>query len=354
VGREPPTPRPSINSRRLVVSGRPKLSGPALAGVAALVLCVCGACAGGAPSALDSHGPDADRIAGLWWFMFVVSAVVVAVVAVLLGLGVGPRRRRRYAPRDTPRWANRTVLLGGVVVPVLVLAVLWVLTLRDIRAVSATRDGAMTVQVIGHDWWWEVRYPGQGVVTANDIHVPAGRPVRLLLTTGDVLHSFWVPQLAGKTDLVPGKTNLMWIQADRPGVYRGQCAEFCGLQHAHMAFTVVAQSAAGFATWVSVERATPAAPTDPTLAQGLEVFTAGSCAECHTIRGTSAEGTDGPDLTHFGSRLSIGAGTVPNTRGNLGGWIVDSQSIKPGNLMPPIQLAPGDLQALLDYLGSLR
>jgi cytochrome c oxidase subunit 2 len=154
--------------------------------------------------------------------------------------------------------------------------------------------------------------------------------------------------------MVPGKTNVMWIQANRPGVYRGQCAEFCGLQHAHMAFTVVAQSPADFASWASVERATPAAPTDPTLARGLEVFTSTSCAECHTIRGTSAKGTDGPDLTHFGSRLSIGAGTVPNARGNLGGWIVDSQSIKPGNLMPPIQLAPGDLQALIDYLESLR
>jgi cytochrome c oxidase subunit 2 len=246
------------------------------------------------------------------------------------------------------------VLLGGVVFPTLVLSALWVLTLRDIRATSATRPSALTVAVVGHDWWWEVRYPQQKVVTANEIHVPAGRPVKILLTTNDVLHSFWVPQLAGKTDLIAGKTNVMWLQADRPGVYRGQCAEYCGLQHAHMAFFVIAQAPADFQSWLSQETVTPATPSDPNLAQGRQVFTGTTCAECHTIQGTTARGTDGPDLTHFGSRMTIGAGTVPNTRGNLGGWIVDSQSIKPGNLMPPIQVSPQDLQALIDYLESLQ
>ncbi len=312
-----------------------------------------GACSGGSPSALEPHSPDAHRIAWLWWFMLVVSAFVVVLVGALLLLGIVPSRRRRYRPRETPTWAWRTVLLGGVIFPILVLIALWVLTLRDIRAISATRASALTVAVTGHDWWWEVRYPKQNIVTANDIHIPTGQAVKVLLITDDVLHSFWVPQLAGKTDLIAGKTNVMWLQADRPGVYRGQCAEYCGLQHAHMAFYVIAHPPAEFRSWVAQETTAPASSAAPNLAHGEEVFTTTSCGACHSIRGTTATGTDGPDLTHFGSRLSIGAGTVPNTRGNLAGWIIDSQSIKPGNLMPPIQLSPSDLQALIDYLESL-
>jgi cytochrome c oxidase subunit 2 len=315
---------------------------------------LCAGCSNGSPSALNARGPDANRIAWLWWFMFVISAFVIMLVAVLLVVGILPRRGRAYRPRETPTWAWRTVVIGGVVFPVLVLSALWVLTLRDIRAVSATRNAALTVAVIGHDWWWEVRYPQQGIVTANDIHIPTGQPVKVLLTTNDVLHSFWVPQLAGKTDLIAGKTNVMWLQADRAGTYRGQCAEFCGLQHAHMAFSVIAQAPAGFRAWLEHEGTTPASPAEPDLARGQQVFTGTSCAECHTIRGTGTAGTDGPDLTHFGSRLTIGAGTVPNNRGNLGAWILDSQSIKPGNLMPPIPLSSRDLQALIDYLESLR
>jgi cytochrome c oxidase subunit 2 len=313
-----------------------------------------GACSTGSPSTLNAHGPDANRIAWLWWFMFAVSALVIVLVTVLLVVGILPRRNRRYRPRETPAWAWRTVLLGGVVFPVLVLTALWVLTLRDIRAISATRRSALTVAVVGHDWWWEIRYPQQEIVTANEIHIPTGQPVKILLTTNDVLHSFWVPQLAGKTDLIAGKTNVMWVQADRAGVYRGQCAEFCGLQHAHMAFFVIAQAPADFRSWLFQESVAPATPSEPNLAQGRQVFTGTTCAECHTIKGTTAAGIDGPDLTHFGSRMTIGAGTVPNTRGNLDGWIVDSQSIKPGNLMPPIPVSPQDLQALIDYLESLQ
>jgi cytochrome c oxidase subunit 2 len=317
-----------------------------------LFVFVLSGCSTGSPSILEPHGPDANRVAGLWWFMFIVSAFVIAVVGILLILGIGPRRRRRYRPRETPRWAWRTVALGGVVFPLLVLVVLWVLTLRDIRASSAPRQSALTVEVAGHLWWWEVRYPQQGVVTANEVHVPVGQQVKILLTTRDVLHSFWVPELAPKTDMIAGKTNVMWIRADRPGIYRGQCAEFCGLQHAHMIFFVVAQTPSDFEAWLATEAAIPA--TSPNTQAGRQVFENGPCAACHTIRGTSAEGTLGPDLTDFGGRLTIGAGTVPNTRGNLGGWLVDSQSIKPGNLMPPVQLSPEDLQSLIAYLESLK
>lgn len=289
--------------------------------------------------------------------MFGVSAAVVAFVTALIFVGLRPRRRP--VPSETfartPRWVRRLVLGGGVVFPVIVLSVLWVLTLRDMRALSQPAGPTeLTIDVIGHQWWWEVRYPQQQIVTANDIHIPAGRTVHLVLTTQDVLHSFWVPELTGKTDLISGRTNSMTVQADHPGVYRGQCAEFCGLQHANMAFYVIAQSPSDFQQWLSTETAAPTSSRDPTLLRGQQVFESAACSACHTIRGTTARGTVGPDLSDFGSRQSIGAGTLPNTRGNLGGWIVDSQTIKPGNLMPPMQLSSGDLRALIAYLQSLR
>ena len=286
--------------------------------------------------------------------MFVVSTVVIVAVGVLILIAIRPRLRAR-TEHPSPRWANGMMVVGGVVFPVVVLSVLWVLTLRDMSALSAPgRPAAFTVNVIGHQWWWEVRYPAQGIVTANDIHVPAGRPVRVRLTTRDVNHSFWVPQLTGKTDLIAGRTTSMWIQADHPGVYRGQCAEYCGVQHANMVFYVVADSPARFSAWVARERQIAATPTDPTLISGRDTFLRSACVACHTIRGTPAQGRVGPDLTHIGSRISIGAGAVPNTAGNLTGWINDSQSIKPGNIMPPIQLEPTDLQDLVAYLESLQ
>jgi cytochrome c oxidase subunit 2 len=314
------------------------------------------ACSGNAPSTLEARGPAAHRIAGLWWFMFWVSAVVVAVVTALILLGVLPRRRRRATgTRDTPRWAGRMVVVAGVLVPVAILGVLWVLTLSDMSALSnPTSPAALKVQVIGHQWWWEVRYPQQGIVTANDVHIPAGRRVEVELTTDDVIHSFWVPQLTGKIDLVSGRTTRMWIQADRPGVYRGQCAEYCGLQHANMIFYVVADSPAAFGEWLSREGQPAAVPAGSSAIRGREVFLSNACVGCHTIRGTSARATVGPDLTHVGSRISLGAGAFANTPTNLAIWISNSQTVKPGNLMPPVPLRPDELEALVAYLRDLR
>jgi cytochrome c oxidase subunit II len=286
--------------------------------------------------------------------MFIVSTVVVLVVGALLLYAV-VRRGRRGGPSEEPGWARGMMFGGGVAFPIVVLTVLWVWTLRDMAALSQPAGpSVLTIEVIGHQWWWEVRYPREGIVSANDIHIPVGERVEIRLTTKDVLHSFWVPQLTAKTDMIAGRTNTMTVQADQPGVYRGQCAEFCGLQHAQMIFYVVAQTPADYRAWVARETGPPAIPTDPSAAQGMQVFETGPCAACHTVRGTSAKGTLGPDLSDFGARLSIGAGAVPNTRGSLGGWLVDSQSIKPGNLMPPIQLDPEQLQALIAFLESLR
>jgi cytochrome c oxidase subunit 2 len=340
-----------------------------------LTLCVllfaaCGS--SGSPSVLDAKGPGEARIVALWWFMFGVSVFVIGLVTVLIVVGVFPRRRHHRAEIDeTPGWAKALIVGVGLVFSVIVLTVLWVWTLGTMHAQSAPpRPARIDITVTGYEWWWQVDYPSLGITTANDIHIPTGQAVRVTLTTQDVLHSLWVPQLQGKTDLVAGHVNKTWWQADHAGVYRGQCAEYCGLQHANMAFYVVAESPADFQAWVDQERQPAGAPSDSNLAHGRDVFLSQPCVACHSIRGVSeaTPGTSleqfglnfpstaviGPDLTHFGSRLSIGAGAAPNNEGHLGGWIVDSQGIKPGNHMPPIELPAKDLQDLIDYLESLK
>ena len=330
------------------------------------------ACASTAPSTLDPSGASAASVVRLWWFMFAVSAAVVAVVGALILVGIRRRRRAPTPVESSPRWSSWLVAGGGVVFPLVALAVLWVLTLQHMMALSEPAGPtSLTVEVVGYRWWWEVRYPDHGIVTANEVHVPIGVPVRLRLRTEDVIHSFWVPQLAPKMDMIAGRVNETWLRADRVGVYRGQCAEFCGLQHALMIFHVVAEPPAQFREWVARERAPAPSVSEPLLRRGREVFAEAACSACHTIRGVSTHpppGTTrpgrgalppqtavpGPDLTHFGSRLTLGAGAAPNTRGYLGGWIADSQAIKPGNLMPPMQLSSEDLQALIAYLESLE
>ena len=311
------------------------------------------ACSRSSPSLLDPNGPGAARVAGLWWLLFWISAAVFVVVCVLVVVAVA----RGRGTRDMlvrGGGGERLIVIGGVLVPAVVLTAVYVVGLRDMRALTMPAGTDLTVEVIGHDWWWEVRYPDQGIVSANEIHIPVGRPVRLLLTSRDVIHSFWVPQLTVKTDLIPGQTNTTWIQASKAGIYRGQCAEYCGLQHAKMAILVVADPPATFARWLDAERRPATAAADPLAARGRLAMERSSCAACHTVRGTTAGGTLGPDLTHFGSRRTIGAGILPNTRGNLGGWIVNSQTVKPGNRMPPQPLTPEELQALLAYLDSLK
>ena len=333
----------------------PRRRGPSTRRLAvpAVTLVTLAACSG-APSTLDPAGPGARRTAVLWWFMFAVAAAVCLLVAALIGVAVLVRRRRAR-PDVTPRWANRLIAGGGVVFPLVVLSVLWVFTLRELRASSAPVSGErLSVTVVGHQWWWEIRFPDEGIVTANDLHVPVGRPVTVRLQAADVIHSFWVPQLTPKIDNVPGRTNVLSLRADRPGVYRGMCAEFCGVQHANMAFFVIAEPAADFEAWLARERADARTPGTSALADGLRVFETNACAGCHTIRGTQAGGVVGPDLTHVGSRRTLGAGAAPNDPGHLVGWIENASTFKPGVLMPPISLAPADLRAVAAYLESLE
>ncbi|MDP9233264.1 MAG: cytochrome c oxidase subunit II [Actinomycetota bacterium] len=320
--------------------------------VAAAAAALFPACSSGSPSTLQPRGPAAQRIDGLWWFMFWIALGVFAVVIGMLLFGLF--RRRKGGDPIARGGGERAVVLLGIVAPAIILTTLFVVSLRDLNALSApAKSDAMTVSVIGHDWWWEVRYPEQHVVTANEIHIPTGTQVLLHLSTGDVIHSFWVPQLSEKTDMIPGKTNRMLLEADRPGIYRGQCAEFCGLEHARMSFLVIAEPPSQFQSWLAAE-SQPIGAVAGAAAQGERVFLTSTCVSCHTIQGTSAVATDGPDLTHFGSRRTIAANSVPNTGGNLAAWIEDPQGVKPGALMPPAVVEPRQLQALVTFLEGLK
>jgi cytochrome c oxidase subunit 2 len=324
------------------------------AGLALLALAAFGACDGNSPSTLDSKGPAASRIEGQWWLMFWISAAVFIVVVVMLLVAL--RRRKPGGPDSRHvRWGEPFIVVAGVIIPAVILFGVFVVALRDMAALSAEgRDAELTIDIIGHDWWWEAVYPESGAVTANEIHIPVGVPVRLRLTTDDVIHSFWVPQLQAKTDMVPGKTNEMWLQADEPGRYRGQCAEFCGLQHANMIFYVVAEARSSFDSWlISNSRPAPE-PVTAGASEGMEVFLSSTCVGCHAIRGTEADSDVGPDLTHVAGRETIAAGVLPNTRADLATWIVDPQGVKPGTVMPPTELSSEELDALLDYLEQLE
>ena len=309
------------------------------------------ACSDNAPSALDTHAPQAHRIADIWWLMLVLAVVVYVVVAGFILVAL-VRGRRTETGKPAKFSDNRFIVVGGILVPAIILGVLAVETVRATADLRESPPGALHIEVVGKQWWWEVRYPGTGVVTANEIRVPVGRPVEIGMTSTDVNHSLWVPELNGKVDLIPGEHTVTRFTAQRAGTYRGQCAEFCGIQHAKMAFLVVADD--DFDGWLARHRQPPPAPASSLAATGRRVFTREACAGCHTIRGTSARGTLGPDLTDFGGRRTLGAVSVRNNRGNLAGWIVNAQSIKPGNLMPPISLEPDELQALLAYLESLK
>ena len=314
----------------------------------------------GAHSALNPAGPQARIVIGLWHSMYATAIVVFVLVMAALLWGALRRRGAGEPPMDPAgeRRARR-VVAGAAGLTIVVLFTFLVFDISAGRAVTATpgRD-AIQLRVTGHQWWWEVQYrdsvPNRWVTTANEIHVPVGRPVAVELRSTDVIHSFWPPNLTGKRDLIPGNENSLWFQADSAGVYRSECAEYCGHQHAKMAMIVVAESPDSFARWLTAQRDTAHTPADSLTLRGQEVFLSSSCVMCHSVAGTPAGSRVGPDLTHLASRATIAAGTLPNTRGNLAGWIVDPQRIKPGAKMPPNQLDPDDLQALLAYLETLR
>lgn len=311
-------------------------------------------------SALDPAAPQSAAIKSLFLIFLGVAAFVWT--AVMLALLIALLRRKAPRPRplevDTggERRAGQTIFGLSVATAVIVLA-LSVLSYLAQRTVFAKSADTPVIRVIGHQWWWEVRYEAEQdrtFTTANEIRVPVGRPVTVKLETADVIHSFWVPSLTGKMDLINNQDNDLQFTAAKPGVYRGQCAEFCGLQHAHMALEVIALPPDQYEDWRARQLHAAPVPSDPEAQRGAVLFRARGCAICHTIRGTPAGGRLGPDLTHLASRRTIAAGTLPFTPGNLAGWIADPQHVKPGNLMPPVQLESRDLNALVRYLGSLQ
>ncbi|QSF52819.1 cytochrome c oxidase subunit II [Brevundimonas fontaquae] len=316
--------------------------------------------AGWPPPVLDPAGPFAGPIQTVAWVLFVMAAVVTVVVAVALGIALfGPRKWKRRVGGE------RLIWIAGLVFPVVVLTGLLVYGLNTTaRVADAPKPGEMRVRVTGEMWWWRVAYlDGQGreiVQDANEVHIPAGQPVVFVLESADVIHSFWVPRLGGKTDMIPGRRNFMRLQADAPGTYGGQCAEYCGGPHALMGLVVVAHAPDDYAAWLA-RQSRPAAVVPSAqgplalIDQGRNVFAASGCAACHTIRGTEANGLAGPDLTHVGSRQTLGAGILPNNQGTMAGWISDSQSLKPGNRMPSYAVLSGqDVRAVAAYLESLK
>lgn len=313
-------------------------------------------------NALDPTGAGASAIADLWWLMFSIGTVAFVVVTGLVLYALWRGRRAGENERPEPRHARNLVIWGGIVVPAVILFVVLVASLQTSRRLvtlgNADPSNALTIEITGRQFWWDVRYrdesPHLEFRTANEIHVPTGRPVNLRLRSSDVIHSFWIPNVHGKMDLVPGQENSIWIEAEEEGIFEGQCAEFCGLAHAQMRIILVAQEPEDFDTWRTEQLRRQDRPEDPELARGFDVFMSNGCAFCHAVRGTLAGGRVGPDLTHFGSRRTIAAGLLPNTRGHLAGWIADPQALKPGNLMPAIPLEGESLQALLTYMESLH
>jgi cytochrome c oxidase subunit 2 len=315
----------------------------------ALLLAGCGS----KENALSPESKAARGITSLWWNMLLGAALGLGLVALIL-LGAWLRRNRPGVPgvRDGDRFALGVVIGLGLVVPIVVLSSIFlfgnIFLVRDtsVPSASAALAPKLAVRVIGHQFWWEVRYPGTSAVTANEIHIPVRTPVRVLLHTDDVIHSFWVPQLNKKVDLLPEQTNQLLLYADKPGRYRGQCYEYCGLQHAHMGLYVFADPPARFRAWLAREsrRATGA---------GSQLFVS-KCGSCHAIRGTAARSDVGPDLTHVGSRTSLAALTIPNTPERMREWIDDPQRLKPGSLMPEVPLTAAQIRRLVAYLESRR
>jgi cytochrome c oxidase subunit II len=320
----------------------------------------------GDQTALNPAGPAAVHIEHTFALIFWITTTVylLALTAVIYVV-----TRRRYQlmlmpePLPTTKESDRVVtraVAAAMVLTVMLLFVMMISSFITSRRIGRMNDQqALTIDVYGHQWWWEVEYPNEHepfriVTTANEIHVPVGTPIRIHGTSRDVIHSFWAPNIQGKRDLMPGYNTDVLMQVDQPGLWRGQCAEYCGLQHAHMSFYMVAESQTDFDNWMTMQIQPAVTPNNPQTQHGQQVFLTHACVMCHTIRGTTAGSRVGPDLTHLASRSTIAAGMLPNTIGNLGGWIMNPQSLKPGSRMPPNQISGTDLQDLLAYLETLR
>lgn len=330
---------------------------PLVAAMAGLASC------SGTQSALAPAGEQADHLFSLLGLMAWICGAMYLAVLAFLGWSLWRGRRRLFSdaapevePADTGLQRSLVVWSAIIVVGLIILST--ASFLAD-RGLAEARDrNALEVRITAHQWWWRIDYhdpvSGRWIETANELHLPANQTARLALGSADVIHSFWVPNVAGKMDVIPGRANVLDVTPHRIGWFRGQCAEFCGAQHAHMAFDVKVDSPADFAAWLAAQGRPALTPGDAILTRGMQVVTSGQCSMCHVVRGTPASGRPGPDLTHVGSRRSIAAGTLAMNRGNLQGWIAQPQALKPGTMMPPVSLAPADADAVSRYLESLK
>lgn len=330
-----------------------------------VALCAVGCTGTDRQSAVDPAGPQSGHIHALGSLFLWATATVYALT--MGALAVAVLRPRAKGSSDAPVAAPPLdrELRAGIVVSAAVLvtvAILFVFLFADFvtgRRIDSLADPhAPVVKVTARQWWWEVKYddadPSNIVTTANELHLPLRQAVHVELEAADVIHSFWVPNLHGKTDAIPGHTTRLHLRADREGTFWGQCAEFCGLQHANMRLVVVAEPEDAFRRWLDARRQNAPEPATESQKRGQRVFLTNTCAMCHAVQGTTAQSRVGPDLTHVGSRPRLAAGTLPNTRGHLAGWVADPHGVKPGVRMPPNPLPPNDIQALLDYLESLK
>src|SRR4051794_32242481 len=312
---------------------------------------------GGNQSTLNPKSEQSRHIANLWWGMLVAAAIVFLGAVAMLTIGWIRRTPGLPFLGEREGISNGLVVAFGAVIPVIALVALFIVAnigVMKTTAAPAAGSTQMTIHVTGHQWFWEVRYPGTQAVTANEIHIPTGTRVNVVATTEDVIHSFWVPQLNRKIDMIPGRTNRVLLYSSKPGLFRGQCAEFCGLQHAHMSFLVFADPPSRFRAWLANEAKPRRAPATAALRAGEQTFMSSQCASCHTIRGTKAQGAVGPDLTHVGGRTTLAAVTLKNNPGELARWIEDPQKIKPGNKMPGLGLTQTQIAQLVPYLESLK
>jgi cytochrome c oxidase subunit 2 len=315
---------------------------------AALVTAACAGC-GGEAGSLAPASDDARAVDQLMWLMIALGTIVfVGVLGLFAYAGAAGGEDGEDARRS-----RRLVIGGGIALPVVVLVPLAAFMLVTANRISPDRDAVEEIRVVGHQYWWEVEYPGVAT-TANEIHIPVGTPVRIVLDTDDVIHSFWIPELGGKTDMIPGERTETILEADAPGRYLGQCGEFCGIQHARMRMVVIAQERAEFDAWLAAQAAPAEAPVGDAARRGSELFAEAGCASCHVVRGTNADGELGPDLTHVASRTTLAAVTRTNTPDDLAAWIADPQSVKPGALMPPAPLDDAELDDLVAYVEGLR
>jgi len=324
--------------------------------LATCLLVLLSGCSGN-QSALNTHGYAAETLKGLIVLIVAVCTVVWLMVVGFLCWSLAPRREAPRRDEDSERRMTIAVR-RSVAATALTVAGLTVASFYTTRHLSSGDNAAFVVRAKAQQWWWQFIYQGQdqepAFQSANELHIPVGQDVRLELESIDVIHSLWIPSLAGKLDMIPGRKNILTLRADRPGIYRGQCAEFCGLQHSHMAFVVVAEEEVAYRQWRKAQAAPAQEPAMSDAAAGKAVFMAKPCAACHTIRGTSAAGTSGPDLTHVASRQTIAAGLLETTRGSLAAWIADPQTLKPGNNMPLVPLTSEQLRQVSAYMEELR